>query len=126
MEYNEKVLDNFKKEKREADIARGKLSEDEKEVVRKIYAEANMPTVLKNKEIKCGKGELDIRKLNEDNRDQMFYRAEMLSVSYLKKILDGQTDLMRLLCVLLMKMGVENITEAIEDTIDKLNKETKQ
>ena len=119
----EKHLSQFKTERRENKVRESGLTEEEKKIVEKIYKEAKMPVVMRDKEFKCGEGELDIRKLSPDNREQMIYRALMLDVAYQRRLCDSITDLTRLLIVLLRKNGVENIAQEIDEAIVALSKE---
>ena len=125
-EFNEQVLKNFKAEKKEKAVASTKLTPNEKKIVEKIFTEAKMPTVLKDGDIVCGEGELDIRNLSAKNRDQMSYRAQMLNLVYLRRMVDGLTDIIRLLMTQLRLNGVENISQALEETIEKLAQEVER
>lgn len=122
-EFSEKVLENFIKDKEEKAVAETELSEEERVIVEKIYEEAKMPTVLHDDKIVCGEGELDIRKLSKTNKDQLFYRVQMLNLVYLRRLNDAMTDLTRLLIVLLRHNGIENISDALTDALENLAKE---
>ena len=121
--FSEKTLENFVKEKEEKAVEGTELSPEERLIVEKIYEEAKMPTVLHDDKIVCGEGELDIRNLTRKNRDQLFYRVEMLNLVYLRRLHDSLTDILRLLIVMLRNQGVENISEALSDAIESLTKE---
>lgn len=122
-EFNEQTLENFRKEKEEKAVAETEISEEERLIIEKIYEEAKMPTVLRDEKIVCGEGELDIRNLNRKNRDQLFYRVEMLNLVYLRRLTDSLTDIMRLIIVMLRNQGVNNISEALSEAIEGLTKE---
>lgn len=122
-EFNEKVLENFKEEKKEKDLANSTLTKEEEEIVAKIFEEAKMPTVLKDGDIVCGAGELDIRNLSAKSRDQMIYRAQMLNIVYLRRLVDGMTDIIRILMTQMRLSGVKDISATIDETIEALNKE---
>jgi len=119
--YTTEVYENFKEEKKEKALE--ELSPEEKEIVEKIYNEAHQPTELKDGDVVCGEGELDLRQLSQENRDQMIFRTMVNNMVSLRRLNDGLTDVTRLLMVLLRKMGVKNITQAIEDTCEQLAKE---
>ena len=121
--FTPEVLENFKEEKKEKAIAQTKLDDEEREIVEKIFEEAKMPVDLKDNDIECGEGELDIRNLSAKNRDQMNFRAEMLNVVYLRRIVDGLTDIIRLLMTNLRLSGVKSINEELDKTIAELAKE---
>ena len=123
---DERELNAFKEAKEAKDAAKGSLTDEEKELYRKMLEAAKMPTVLKDSQVVCGPGELDIRKLNRANRDQMIYRALMLDLVNLKAAVDGLTDIMRLMMVMLKKQGVGNISEAIEEAMNEVIKEAKR
>lgn len=122
-ETSEKTLENFKEEKKEKFLGEATPNEDEKELARKIFEEARMPLELKDDEVKCGEGEIDIRGLSRKNRDQMIYRVLMLNLVYLRQLCQNQTDLFRLQAAELRALGVKNITSAIEEAIAQMAKE---
>ena len=122
-ETSEKTLENFKEEKKEKFLGDVTPNEEEKELAKKIFEEARMPLELKDDDVKCGEGELDIRKLSQKNRDQMIYRALMLNLVYLRQMCQNQTDSFRLQAAELRALGVKNITSAIEETIKQMAKE---
>ena len=124
--FTEKTFENFKEDKKEKAVAETMLGDEERKIVEKIFDEAKMPTVLKDDDVVCGEGELDIRKLSAKNRDQMFYRAEMLNLVYFRRIADGLVDIIRLLMTQLRLQGVSNISEELDKTIlslaDEINR----
>ena len=122
-ETSEKTLENFKEEKKEKFLGEATPNEDEKELAKKIFEEARMPLELKDDEVKCGEGEIDIRNLSRANRDQMIYRVLMLNLVYLRQMVQNQTDLFRLQAAELRALGVKNITSAIEEAIAQMAKE---
>lgn len=122
-ETSEKTLENFKEEKKEKFLGEATPNEDEKELAKKIFEEARMPLELKDDEVKCGEGEIDIRGLSRKNRDQMIYRVLMLNLVYLRQMCQNQTDLFRLQAAELRALGVKNITSAIEEAIAQMAKE---
>ena len=119
----EKTLENFKEEKKDKVLGENTFTEEEIEIARRIYEEAKMPVELKDEDIVCGQGELDIRKLSDENKMQMLYRSSMLQIVYLRQVNSGLVDIMRLLIVLLKHQGVENVTKALENCIEEMGKE---
>ena len=119
----EKTLENFKEEKKDKVLGENTFTEEEIEIARRIYEEAKMPVELKDEDIVCGQGELDIRKLSDENKWQMLYRSSMLQIVYLRQVNSGLVDIMRLLIVLLKHQGVENVTKALENCIEEMGKE---
>lgn len=119
----EKTLENFKEEKKDKVLGENTFTEEEIEIARRIYEEAKMPVELKDEDIVCGQGELDIRKLSDENKWQMLYRSSMLQIVYLRQVNSGLVDIMRLLIVSLKHQGVENVTKALEDCIEEMGKE---
>lgn len=122
-ETSEKTLENFKEEKKEKFLGEATPNEDEKELAKKIFEEARMPLELKDDDVKCGEGEIDIRNLSKANRDQMIYRVLMLNLVYLRQLCQNQTDSFRLQAAGLRALGVKNITSAIEEAIAQMAKE---
>ena len=119
----EKTLENFKEEKKDKVLGENTFTEEEIEIARRIYEEAKMPVELKDEDIVCGQGELDIRKLSDENKLQMLYRSSMLQIVYLRQVNSGLVDIMRLLIVSLKHQGVENVTKALENCIEEMGKE---
>jgi len=124
--FTEATLKQFKEEKKAKAIKETEISEAEKKVVEKIFKEAKMPTILYDGDVKCGEGELDIRNLSAKNRAQMSYRAEMLTLVYMRRMVDGLTDIMRILMCVLKKLGVDNINEAIDEVMTELAREVER
>ena len=124
--FTEATLEQFKEEKKAKAIKENEISEAEKKVVEKIFKEAKMPTILYDGDVKCGEGELDIRNLSAKNRAQMSYRAEMLTLVYMRRMVDGLTDIMRILTCVLKKLGVDNINEAIDEVMTELAREVER
>ena len=100
----------------------GVSAEDVKKV-QEMFELAKMPITLKGKDIKLGEGEVDFRKLSQENQMQMMFRYLTLNNIYLKDLCTSMIDLMKLMMVSLSKSGVEDITKAIEDIENKLRKE---
>lgn len=121
--FTQKVYEEFKEEKKEKAIENNNLSESEKKVIEKIFKEAKMPVELKDEDIVCGEGELDIRKLSDENKWQMLYRAQMLNIVYQRRIADGLTDLIRFMAVICRRLGVDRINEAIDEAMAQMAKE---
>ena len=124
--FTEATLKQFKEEKKDKAVKETEISEAEKKVVEKIFKEARMPTILYDGDVKCGEGELDIRNLSAKNRAQMSYRAEMLALVYMRRMVDGLTDVMRILMCVLKKLGVDNINEAIDEVMTELAREVER
>lgn len=101
------------------------LSDHDKEILRRIHEEAKLPIELNDKDFKMGEQELDVRKLSRANWRQMNFREQILTNIYLKQIAMGQTDILRLLMVIADKLGVEDIVQATDDVIDKVEEAEK-
>ena len=123
---DEAKVEQFKQEKDEMNKKKFTLNEEEKEAIKKIFEEAKQPTVLKDGDVTCGEGELDIRELSKKNRDQMFYRAEMLDIVYLRYLVTGIIDITKLLMVALKQLGVADINKALDDLGAELKSEFKR
>ena len=124
--FTEATLKQFKEEKNDKAVKDTEISEAEKKVVEKIFKEARMPTILYDGDVKCGEGELDIRNLSAKNKAQMSYRAEMLTLVYMRRMVDGMTDIKRILMCVLKKLGVDNINEAIDEVMTELAREVER
>lgn len=112
-------LEKVKEEAKEAVLGESKLTKEQREIWDQIVAEAQMPIHLNNKDFKLGPQELDIRNLNQKNIQQMLFRANVIDNIYLKQLLNVGLDIIRLLMVLANALGVENITKATDDVLEK-------
>ena len=102
------------------------LSEEEQKKLEQIVELAKKPVVLKDSEFKLAARELDIRELSTKNYKQMQFRMECHKVALLKGIHDDLVDVMRLEMLILKKLGVENITDALEELSVQITDEVKQ
>lgn len=122
---NEK-LNEVKKKVKEGVIEKHSITEQEQEIYNKVLKEALMPVVLGDADFKLGANELDIRHLSKDNKEQIKFRQEVLSIVYQKQILSSLVDITRLLMIVLKKLGVEDVVKATDDLIEELKKTTKK
>lgn len=99
------------------------ISEEHSDLFREMLDEATMPVEYLDKDFKLGTNELDIRSLSKKNKEQMFFRAFVLHSVYLKNIQSSLLDITRLLLILLDRQGVENIVQATDDIIVKINEQ---
>ena len=117
--FDEKTLEKVKEQAREAVLEDSKLTAEQRATWDQIVAEAQMPINLTNKEFKLGPQELDIRNLNNKNIQQMLFRVGVIDNIYLKQLLNVGLDLIRLLMVIASQLGVENISKATDDVLEK-------
>lgn len=98
---------------------------DEKTVktLEQMSKEAKMPLELKDGDIVLGERELDIRKLSKKNLYQMFFRQAVLNSVYLRQVVQSQVDVLRLVMIILKKLGVEDIIKATDDLQTELTEE---
>ena len=101
------------------------LSEEEQKKLDQILKLAKKPVVLKDSEFKLAPRELDIRHLSDKNYKQMQFRMECHKVALLKGIHDDLVDVMRLEMLILKKLGVANITDALEELSIQISDEVK-
>ena len=105
---------------KKAQLDATKLSPKNQELFEQIMAQADMPITLQDKDMKLGKQELDVRLLSRANWRQMDFRQSVLTNVYLKQVVMGQTDILRLLMVIAKKLGVEDIIDATEEIENEL------
>ena len=103
-----------------------KVSPEEMKKIEEMAAIAKMPIVVKDSDIKLGEGEVDIRKLSDENFKQMLFRLVVLNNVYMRDLCSSMIDLLRLVMLSLKNSGVENITKAIDDLMTDLSKEVKK
>lgn len=108
----------LKAKARETAIKELGVSEEEMDKIQDMLKLAQMPIVLKDGDVKMGKGEVDIRKLSDENFKQMVWRLLILNNLYTKDISSSLIDIMKLLMLILKKLGCEDIIKATDD-LDK-------
>lgn len=108
----------LKEKARETAMKELGVSEEEMDKIQDMLKLAQMPIVLKDGDVKMGKGEVDIRKLNDENFKQMVWRLLILNNLYTKDISSSLIDIMKLLMLILKKLGYEDIIKATDD-LDK-------
>lgn len=84
---------------------------------------AGLPIVIKDKDIKLVKGEIDIRQLSDKNILQLLFRHLTVGGAYLKDIRDSLVDIQKLLMIILKQMGVTEIIKATDEIVNDLQKE---
>ena len=125
-QLTEEDLKAVKKAVKKAQLAASEISPENQELFEKMLAEADMPIYLSDKDFKLGKQELDVRHLNRANWRQMEFRQLILQNIYLKQVVMGQTDILRMLMVIADKIGVEDIVQATDDLLDKITKQQEE
>lgn len=106
----------------QAHLDASKLSPETQAIFMDMLEKAKLPIRLNDKDFEMGEQELDVRGLSRSNYRQMEFRQLILQNVYLKQIVMGQTDLLRLLMVIADKLGVEDIVGATDDVIEKIEK----
>lgn len=112
-----------KEQLRQQALKESGVSEEDAKKITDLFDLAQMPITLKDKDVKLGKGEVDFRKLSDENKWQMIFRYLTLNNLYLKDIRDSFIDVLKLIMIQLGKQGVSNITKAIEELEEKLRED---
>ena len=99
-----------------------KITKEQSKKLEEMLEQMKMPIVLDDKEFAMGEKEIDIRKLSARNREQMFFRQNMLTNVYLRDIAVSLVDTQRLLMLVLTKMGVKDIGKELNELLEKLIK----
>lgn len=118
--FKESDVAEVKKQVKERVINSNQLSEEDQEVFEKIIEEAKMPVELSDDEFKLGENELDIRNLSDRNIAQMLFRTNVLNNVYLRNIATSFIDIIRLLMLVLKKLGYSDIENALDELITEL------
>ena len=118
----EKVLGAIK----QAHLDASKLTPETQAIFNEMLEKAKLPIRIDDKDFQMGEQELDVRHLSRANYRQMEFRQDTLSNIYLKQIVMGQTDILRLLMVIADKLGVEDIVGATDEVIDKVEEKERQ
>lgn len=120
VELTEEDVKKVAKAVKKAQLDATKLSPKNQELFERIMKEADMPIKMEDKDVVLGKQELDVRGLSRASYRQMEFRQLVLTNVYLKQVVMGQTDLLRLLMVIADKLGVEDIISATDEIQDKI------
>lgn len=119
----EEDVQAVKKAIKKAQLNSTQLSPENQKLFERMMKEADMPIVLQDKDMKLGKQELDVRLLDRKNWRQMQFRQLILQNVYLKQVVMGQTDLLRMLMVIADKLGVTDIVKATDDVQAKIEEQ---
>ena len=120
VKLTEEDVEAVKKAVKKAQLNSTQLSPENQALFERMMKEADMPIVLQDKDMKLGKQELDVRMLDRKNWRQMEFRQLILQNIYLKQVVMGQTDLLRMLMVIADKLGVSDIVKATDDVQAKI------
>ena len=127
---NEKEIEEFREARAKDSLLDSQLDEKQRKLLEDISNEARMPIKLKDGDIELGEGELDIRELSKKSKEQLFFRQLILNNVYLRQVVQSQVDLLRLVMIILKKLGVEDIIQATDDLqtelAESINNETKE
>ena len=85
----------------------------------KLQEELFKPIVVKDEQIKMGKQELDIRKLQKQNYNQLIFRQGVTACALLNDISQTMLDILRVNLIIADKLGVDNIAESLNKVIEK-------
>lgn len=124
-EVNEK-LNDVKKEVKKSVINKHSITEEEQKVYDKALKEALMPVAIGDADFKLGANELDIRNLSKANKEQIQFRQEVLTITYLRQLNSSLVDITRLLMIVLKKLGVEDVIGATDDLLEELKERTEK
>lgn len=84
--------------------------------------EAKMPIKFKDRDLGFGEGEYDVREIGPKTKKQLDYRFNCMEVNLLRDISQSLVDTQRLLMLVLKKMGVGDIQDALTELLDELSK----
>lgn len=91
------------------------LTPEQEEALLKSFEEAKMPIKMTDGKFKLGERELDIMSLSKKYQNQLLFRMLCHEVSYSRSIHQDLVDVMKLVMILLKKLGIEDIVKATED-----------
>lgn len=119
-------VEQFRGARKKKKIQENELTPEQVELTKEVLEIAKEPVEMTDEDFTLSEGELDIRKLSRENREQLIFRGYALQLVYLRSLVQGQTDLMRMLMVLGDKLGVENWQQALEEVILKSQQEAEK
>lgn len=111
-----------------AKTVEGKKREDAlkqlKEVAKasEFMKEAKMPIEFHDDDLGFGEGEYDVREISAKTKKQLDYRFSCMEVNLLRDISQSMVDAQRLLMLVLKKMGVDDIQDALTELLDELGR----
>lgn len=123
LKMTKETADKLREQIKADKLAELGINEEQSKEFLKLCDEALMPVEMTNKDFKLGQGELDIRNLSEPNKQQMQFRTQMLILVWLKQVSNSLLDITRLIMVLADKLGVEDISGATDEVIEKASKQ---
>lgn len=123
---SEEDIAKMKEQVKQEVIEDNSPNEEQKKLFEKALEEATMPVSMTDKDFKLGDNELDIRNLSKKNKDQMFFRQNVIMIATLRQCMTSLVDLERLIMVVADKLGVEDIIGATDDIIEKVSKQRKE
>ena len=119
-------VEQFRGARKKQKLKESELTPEQVELTKEVLEISKEPVEMTDEDFKLSEGELDIRKLSKENREQLIFRGYALQLVYLRSLVQGQTDLMRMLMVLGDKLGVDNWQQALEEVILKSQKEAEK
>lgn len=123
---SEEDVDKLREQIEDEVINEHAINEAQQKLFEKALEEATMPVEMTNEKFKLGDTELDIRRLDKKNYNQMMFRIGALNIVYQKQILTSLIDLTRLCMVIADKLGVEDIVAATDMVIEKVTNKNKE
>lgn len=117
---------DYKKELRQRAAGKLKPTDREQEAALRAFKAANQPIKLRNKDLKLGAREIDIRHLDQENLNQVQFRLECQQVSILNDLNNNVIDLERLLMLVLKKLGVIDLTEELDELMSEIHEKIKK
>lgn len=115
-EQKEKLVADLKKEASKNNL---EVNEEALKTYEELCEIAKQPIKFTNDDFQLGERELDIRELSAKNLKQVEFRQSILNNVYLKGISDTLIDLLRILCVIGKKLGINDIEKEINDFMDE-------
>ena len=119
-------VEQFRGARKKQKLKESELTPEQVELTKEVLEISKEPVEMTDEDFTLSEGELDIRKLSKKNREQLIFRGYALQLVYLRSLVQGQTDLMRMLMVLGDKLGVDNWQQALEEVILKSQKEAEK
>ena len=120
---NEKEIEELRAARAKDSLLDSQLDEKGRKLLEDLAREAKMPIRLKDGDIELGEGELDIRELSKKSKEQLMFRQLILNNVYLRQVVQSQVDLLRLVMILLKKMGVDDIIKATDELQTELTEQ---
>lgn len=124
----QETINAIKQEAKKQATERVSMTKEEIELNKECFEAASMPIEFKDEDVVLGVGEVDIRKLSKENKEQMLFRLMAVQTSQTRQLTQVLVDVERLLMLVLGQLGIkaEDLSAKLTSMINTLTKESEK